>query len=149
MSAPQMLRTPRGQPITILVAEDDPADWQMIEEGFEDASIANPVKHVRDGVDLLAYLRDEAHEKPGLILLDLNMPRLNGFETLAEIRADPALRHLVVVIMTTSNAEADILRSYNSGANSYIVKPLTFLDMIKALRTLESYWVELVSLPVV
>lgn len=132
---------------SIIIVEDDPVDWTMIGEAFEDAGVENPVIHLLDGVALLKHLRDPATDKPGLILLDLNMPKLNGFETLQCIRADPALRHLVVVIMTTSHAEVDVFKSYNNGANSYIVKPLTFKGLVEAITVIEQYWVKIVSLP--
>ena len=131
----------------IMVVEDDPADWMMIQEAFEDAHVGNDVQRIVDGVDLLKHLRTPGNRRPGIILLDLNMPRLNGFETLREIRNDPDLRHLVVVLMTTSSTETDIYQGYNNGANSYIVKPLTFESMIDALKVLGRYWTELVALP--
>jgi CheY-like chemotaxis protein len=131
----------------IMVVEDDPTDWDLMEESFNDAQLAHEVKRLHDGVELLEYLGDPSNEKPGLILLDLNMPRLNGFETLVALRSDPNLRHLVVVIMTTSKSSIDIFKGYHLGANSYIVKPLSFKDMTKAIKTLESYWINLVVLP--
>ena len=131
----------------IMVVEDDQADWEMMEDCFGDAKLAHEVQRVCDGVELLEYLRDPDTEQPGLILLDLNMPRLNGFETLLAIKSDPALQHLVVVIMTTSSASIDIFKGYKGGANSYIVKPLSFPEMTRAFKALEAYWINLVTLP--
>jgi len=133
--------------VKIVVVDDDPADWLMISEAFEDARVANEVIRFQDGVELMQFLHDPDQDRPGLILLDLNMPRLDGFETLAAIRSDPDLRHLAVVMMTTSSSNVDILKSYSGGANAYNVKPLTFDDMIEAIKTIGQYWIQLVTLP--
>ncbi|OHE81222.1 MAG: two-component system response regulator, partial [Lysobacterales bacterium GWF1_69_6] len=123
------MNTPR-QPITILMADDDPDDRLMTQEAFTECRLGNPLKFVADGEELMDYLHhrgdfaDElAAPRPGLILLDLNMPRKDGREALREIRADPALRGIPVVILTTSKAEEDVVRSYRDGVNSFITKP--------------------------
>ncbi len=144
----------RGNPIVILMADDDPDDRQLTREAFEEAKLANELKFVEDGVELLDYLHrrgkfaDPASSpRPGLILLDLNMPRKDGREALAEIKTDPILRRIRVVVLTTSKAEEDILRSYNLSAASYITKPVTFEALVDVIRTLGKYWLEIVELP--
>ncbi len=143
------------QPITILVADDDPDDQLLIKEALEDNRLANVLEFVGDGVELMDYLHrrgDYADRKgqplPGLILLDLNMPRKDGREAIAEIKADPTLRRTPIVVLTTSSAEADILRTYDLGVASYISKPVTFVGLIDAMEKLTDYWVQIVTLPV-
>src|SRR5688572_23680147 len=141
-------------PVTILMADDDPDDRQLTREAFEEAKLANDLRFVEDGVELLDYLQrrgkyadPESSPRPGLILLDLNMPKKDGREALQEIKADPKLKRIRVVIMTTSKAEEDILRSYNLSAASYITKPVTFEALVDVVRTLGKYWLEIVELP--
>jgi CheY-like chemotaxis protein len=142
------------RPITILMAEDDADDRQLTREAFEEARLANDLRFVEDGAELMDYLKrrgkyaDPASSpRPGLILLDLNMPRKDGRQALEEIKADPELRRIRVVIMTTSKAEADILRSYELSASSYITKPVTFERLVEVVKTLGKYWLEIVELP--
>jgi CheY-like chemotaxis protein len=142
------------QPITILMADDDEDDRLMTKEAFHESRIANDLRFVVDGEELLDYLKRRGRYKdpatsprPGLILLDLNMPKIDGREALAEIKADPALSHIRVVVMTTSKAEEDIYRTYNLGAASYITKPVTFEGLVDVIRTLGKYWLEIVELP--
>lgn len=142
------------QPITILVAEDDPDDQLLIKEAFEDNRLANKLQFVNDGVELMEFLHrrgDYADLKgqslPELILLDLNMPRKDGREAIAEIKADPALRRVPIVVLTTSSAEADVLRTYDLGVASYISKPVTFVALLDAMEKLTDYWVQIVTLP--
>ena len=142
------------KPITILMADDDPEDRMLTKDGFEESRLANDLRFVEDGEELMDYLyrrgkfSDPAQSpRPGLILLDLNMPRKDGREALAEIKADPDLRSIPVVVLTVSKAEEDIVRSYDLGANSYITKPVTFSDLVEALKTLSMYWFEIVELP--
>lgn len=144
----------RTKPITILVADDDPDDRQLTREAFEENHLANDLRFVEDGEELLDYLyqrgkygAEGAAPPPGLILLDLNMPRKDGREALQEIKADPRLRTIRVVVMTTSKAEEDVLRSYNLSAASYITKPVTFERLVEVVRTLGKYWLEIVELP--
>lgn len=140
--------------ITILMADDDEDDRNLTKEALEDARLVNDLRFVRNGEELLAYLRNEGPyadrqgaPRPGLILLDLNMPRMDGKTALQVIKNDPELRQIPVVILTTSKADEDIYRSYDLGVNSYIVKPVTFEALVDILLTLEKYWFEIVELP--
>jgi CheY-like chemotaxis protein len=141
--------------ITILMADDDEDDRVLAADALRDAGLANEMRFAVDGEDLMQYLRGEglyASEDveapwPGLILLDLNMPRKDGREALAEIKADPILRRIPVVALTTSRAEEDIFRTYDLGVNSFISKPVTFDGLVAAMRTLSHYWFDLVELP--
>ena len=145
---------PAPKPIAILMADDDPDDRQLTKEAFEEAKLANELKFVEDGVELLDYLHrrgkfaDPATSpRPGLILLDLNMPRKDGREALQELKQDPRFRAIRVIILTTSKAEEDILRTYNLSAASYITKPVTFEALVDVIKTLGKYWLEIVELP--
>ena len=137
----------------LLLADDDPDDRLLTLEALAENRLTNPVAVVEDGQELLDYLYHEgAHaetkpERPGLILLDLNMPRVDGREALARIKSDPTLRRIPVVILTTSKAEEDILRTYDTGANSFITKPVTFDQLVMTVRDLSRYWFQLVELP--
>ena len=142
------------KPITILMADDDPDDRQLTKEAFEESHLANDLRFVEDGEELLDYLHRRgkyaapgAAPRPGLILLDLNMPRKDGREALQELKADPRFRGIRVVLMTTSKAEEDVVRSYNLSAASYITKPVTFERLVEVVRTLGKYWLEIVELP--
>jgi CheY-like chemotaxis protein len=141
-------------PVNLLMADDDPDDRMMAIEALAESRVNNRLDTVRDGEELLAYLRHEEpyadperYPTPGLILLDLNMPRKDGREALAEIRADPRLRRIPIVVLTTSKAEEDILRSYDLGVNSFIVKPVTFSALVEVMSSLGRYWFEIVELP--
>ena len=143
-----------SEPITILVADDDPDDRLMIEEAFEESRIANRIDFVVDGEELLQYLRREgpyarlaSEPYPGLVLLDLNMPRKDGREALRDMKADPDLCRIPIVVLTTSRAEEDIVRTYGLGVSSFITKPVTFQDLVAALKIICRYWIEIVSLP--
>lgn len=138
----------------ILLADDDPDDRLLAEEAMKEGNLPNPLDTVEDGVELLAYLRREGKYAglqetplPGLIILDLNMPRMDGCEALKEIKADPALNHIPVVVLTTSQVEEDIYRSYDLGVNSFITKPVTFKSFVKLMQHLGKYWFEIVSSP--
>lgn len=141
------------RPITIVIAEDDPDDQLLTREALEESRIANTVYFVNDGQELLDFLCHAndfariAPPRPDLILLDLNMPRKDGREALAEIKADPSLRSIPVVILTTSKADEEIQRAYNLGANSFIVKPVSFDGLVHAVRVLTEYWFTIVRLP--
>lgn len=144
----------QGNPITILMADDDADDRLLTKEAFEESRLANDLRFVEDGVELLDYLKrrgkyaDPASSpRPGLILLDLNMPKKDGREALKEIKADPNLKHIRVVVLTTSKAEEDIYRTYDLSAASYITKPVTFDRMTEVVRALGKYWLEIVELP--
>ena len=140
--------------ITILMADDDADDRMMTKEAFEESRLVNDLRFVEDGVELLDYLHrrgkysDPASSpRPGLILLDLNMPKKDGREALKEIKADPKLKFIRVVILTTSKAEEDIYRTYDLSAASYITKPVTFASMAEVVKVLGKYWLEIVALP--
>lgn len=146
---------PLGKPITILMADDDADDRQMTKEAFDESHLRNDLRFVEDGVELLDYLHHrgkyadpECSPRPGLILLDLNMPKMDGREALREIKSDPRLKNIRVVILTTSKAEADIMRTYDLSAASYITKPVTFTSLLDIVKTLGKYWLEIVELPV-
>ncbi len=142
------------EPITILLADDDEDDRMMTRDALRDARLHNPLKTVNDGVQLMAYLRHEGDfadpgqsPRPGLILLDLNMPRMDGREALAAIKQDPELRSIPVVVLTTSKAEEDVIRTYDLGVNSFITKPVTFLGLVEVMKVFSRYWLEIVDLP--
>ena len=142
-----------GKPITILMADDDEDDRRLTREALLEGRIANDLRFVENGEELMDYLRRQGKftgtesPRPGLILLDLNMPRKDGRTVLKEIKSDPELRQIPVVVLTTSQADEDIYKSYDLGVNSYIVKPVTFDALVDILQTLEKYWFEIVELP--
>ena len=149
-----MARKQPGRPILILVADDDPEDCLLVRDALEESRLANELHFVGDGEQLLDYLnRRGAYAdpvvapRPGLILLDLNMPKMDGREALAEIKNNANLRQIPVVVLTTSSAEEDIFRSYDLGVNSYITKPLTFESLVRVMQALGRYWFEIVELP--
>jgi two-component system response regulator len=138
----------------IVIADDDADDRMLIDDAFKETRLVNPIDFVVDGEELLEYLRGEGkftHRKgkphPGLILLDLNMPRMDGRTVLKHLKADPELRRIPVVVLTTSKAEEDILRTYDLGVSSFIAKPVTFDGLVDVVRTLKHYWIEIVELP--
>ncbi len=140
--------------VVILMADDDPDDCMLAEEALREARLINELRTVADGEELLEYLRGEGRyaapgsaPRPGLVLLDLNMPRKDGREALREIKSDPRLRRIPIVVLTTSRAEEDILRSYDLGVNSFCTKPVTFDGLVKLMRTMACYWFEIVELP--
>ncbi|OFZ31080.1 MAG: two-component system response regulator [Bdellovibrionales bacterium RIFCSPHIGHO2_01_FULL_40_29] len=137
-------------PVPILVADDDLDDCQMIKEALQESRLLNEIHFVHDGEQLLKYLQFENLKEfpiPGLILLDLNMPKKDGREALKEIKSNPKLRQIPVVVLTTSKAEEDILRTYNLGVNSFITKPIAFKDLVQTMTDLGRYWFEIVELP--
>jgi CheY-like chemotaxis protein len=140
--------------ITILMADDDADDRFMTRDAFRESRLANELRFVEDGEELMDYLHrrnqysDLARSpRPGLILLDLNMPRKDGREALREIKSDPALRAIPVVVLTTSRAEEEVYRSYDLGASSFIAKPVSFEGLVEVMRGLGRYWFEIVDLP--
>ncbi len=144
----------RAIPITILMADDDADDRTMTKEAFEESHLANDLRFVQNGVELMDYLKrrsqysdPSASPRPGLILLDLNMPKKDGREALEEIKRDPSLRSIPVVVLTTSKEEEDIHRSYQLHVNSYITKPVTFEALVGVVKALAKYWLEIVQLP--
>jgi two-component system, response regulator len=142
------------KPKAILIAEDDDDDYMLTQQALLEARLLNPLQRVADGQELMDYLlrrgpfRDRAaFPKPSLILLDLNMPRKDGREALREIKANESLLCYPVVVLTTSRAEEDIIRSYDLGVNSFIIKPVSFAGLVEAVRVFGRYWFELVKLP--
>jgi len=142
-----------GQLVRILLAEDDDDDFFLTHKALKENRLRNEVSRVKDGEELMDYLRHQGQFKttapaePSLILLDLNMPRKDGREALREIKSDPKLRHIPVVVLTTSRAEEDVVRSYQLGVNSFITKPVTFNGLVDAMKALGRYWFEVVELP--
>jgi CheY-like chemotaxis protein len=142
----QNLRT-----VEILLAEDNPGDAKLTEKALDQAKLANNLHIVEDGVEAMAFLNQEGEyedaPRPDLVLLDLNMPRMGGEEVLEEIKDDPDLKRLPVVILTSSEAEEDIIKSYDLHANAYLTKPVEFDGFIDIVNTLENFWLEVVKLP--
>ncbi|MCG7200757.1 response regulator [Marinobacter pelagius] len=142
------------KPVTILMADDDPLDQLLTREAFEEAKALNPLYFVENGLELMRYLRRESpyedkerYPTPGIVLLDLNMPKKDGRECLREIRSDPELQHLPVVVMTTSSREEEVFQSYDLGANSYITKPVDFEKLVAQIQAFNTYWCSIVELP--
>jgi two-component system, chemotaxis family, response regulator Rcp1 len=140
-----------AKPLEILMVEDNPADVRLTQEAFKEGKILNTLRTVKDGVEAMAYLRRRepytVASKPDLILLDLNLPRKDGREVLAEIKSDPELKRIPVVILTTSRAETDVLKTYDLHANCYIVKPVDLDQFIGVIRSIEHFWLAAVTLP--
>lgn len=135
----------------ILLVEDNPGDALLTREALRDAKMVNRLEWVQDGVEAMEYLRRQGKyaeaAEPGLILLDLNMPRMDGREVLAELKTDPALKHIPVVVLTTSQAEEDILKSYDLHANCFISKPVDFGEFVRVVKSIENFWFSIVRLP--
>lgn len=140
-----------GKTVEILLVEDNPADARLVMEVFKDFKINNKLYHVKDGVEAMEYLHHNdkysGTSKPDLILLDLNLPRKDGREVLKEIKEDEKLKCIPVVILTTSSAEDDVLKTYCNHANCYIIKPVDFDQFIKVIQSIESFWLTMVKLP--
>jgi CheY-like chemotaxis protein len=142
-------------PITILICDDDEDDRMLTQQALERAHISNALRFAVDGEDLLDYLHQRGAyagetgqaPRPGLILLDLNMPRMGGREALRQIKEDPSLRDIPIVVLSTSSRDEDIARSYKMGVNSFITKPVTFTGLVEAMQVLGRYWLEIVELP--
>jgi CheY-like chemotaxis protein len=146
-----MTPKPAGQPIEVLLVEDDPGDVLLIREAFADNKVHNNLNVVNDGEQALAYLRQEGEYagalRPDLVLLDLNLPRKDGREVLAEVKADERLRSIPVVVLTTSEAEEDVLKSYQLHANAYVTKPVDFERFVAIVRQIDDFFVSVVRLP--
>ena len=140
-----------GRPVNILLVEDNPGDVRLTREGLKEGKVLNHLSVVEDGVEAMAFLRQEGQYsdvvRPDLILLDLNLPKKNGREVLQEIKSDPGLRSIPVVVLTTSRAEEDILRSYDLHANCYITKPVDVQQFVSVVQFIEEFWVTVVTLP--
>lgn len=138
-------------PLQILLVEDNPGDALLTREALRDAKMANSLEWVQDGIEAMAFLRRQGKyadaPEPDLILLDLNMPRMDGREVLAELKNDTALKHIPVVVLTTSQAEEDILRAYELHANCFIGKPVDFAEFVRVVKSIESFWFSVVRLP--
>jgi CheY-like chemotaxis protein len=142
----------QGRPIEILLVEDSAADVGLTVEAFRDAKIQNRMSVVEDGVEAMAFLRREGSHarapRPDLILLDLNLPRKDGRQVLKEIKDEPTLRNIPVVVLTTSKGEEDVLRAYDLHANCYVKKPVDFNRFMEVVKSIESFWLTVVTLPV-
>jgi len=140
-----------GEPVEILLVEDNPGDVRLTTEALAEAKVRNRLSVARDGVEALQYLRREAPfedaVRPDIILLDLNMPRMDGREVLEEIKRDPSLSLIPVVVLTTSQADEDILRSYQLHASCYITKPVDLEQFLRVVRSVEDFWLTVVRLP--
>jgi CheY-like chemotaxis protein len=144
----------RKSEVPILIADDDHEDREMIRDALKESRLLNELHFVNDGEELMNYLHQrqkyqdrEKYPMPGLILLDLNMPKKDGREALKEIKNDPTLKLIPVVVLTTSQAEEDVFRSYNLGVNSFVTKPVTFDSLVSTMRDIGRYWFEIVELP--
>lgn len=136
--------------IRILLADDDEDDRMMARDALETSLLTNPLDEVVDGIELIEHLDgllESGAPLPGLILLDLNMPRMDGREALGKIKGNPALRHIPIVVLTTSKAEEDVYRTYDLGVNSFISKPISFDGLVSVMTELGRYWLEMVELP--
>ncbi|GAA4301862.1 response regulator [Nibribacter koreensis] len=142
------------RPIIILIAEDDAEDRMLVKEALDESRLMNNIQFVENGEELMDYLHNRGkfsdkneYPTPGLILLDLNMPKKDGREALKEIKSDDHLRVIPVVVLTTSKAEEDVLRTYDLGVSSFITKPVTFAGLVDVMQTLSKYWFQIVELP--
>ncbi len=144
-------RPTTGHPIEILLVEDNPGDVRLTVEGLKESKVRNNLHVTRDGVEAMAFLRREGQHaravRPDLILLDLNLPRMDGREVLSELKSDPKLKTIPVVVLTTSRAEQDVLRSYELQANCYITKPVDLEQFISVVKSIEDFWFSIVTLP--
>jgi CheY-like chemotaxis protein len=143
-----------SKPIHILIADDDEEDRMLIKQALLKNQVSNPMHFVENGEEVLDFLHNrnkftstEKFPRPGLILLDLNMPKMDGREAIIEIKKEAALRSIPIIVLTTSSAEEDIVRSYNLGVSSFITKPVTFNGFTEVMKTLNQYWLEVVELP--
>ncbi len=140
-----------GRPVDILLVEDNPGDVRLTEEALKEGKVLNKLHIARDGVEAMAFLRRENKYadavRPDLILLDLNLPKKDGREVLAEIKTDERLKRIPVVILTTSRAEEDIIKTYDHYANCYITKPIDLDQLINVVKSIEDFWLSLVKLP--
>jgi len=140
-----------GKSIEVLLVEDNEGDARLAREALREGKIRNTIHHVSDGVEAMAFLRRQGRyrdaPRPDLVLLDLNLPRKDGREVLAEVKTDDSLKRIPVVILTVSSAEEDVLRSYNLHANCYITKPIDFVQFMKVVRSIEEFWLTIVKLP--
>lgn len=143
--------TERSQPVEILLAEDNPGDAKLTQKAFERGNILNNLHIVEDGVEAIRFLHQEGEysdkPRPDLVLLDLNMPRKDGWEVLEEIKGDPQLRRLPAIVLTSSEAEEDIVKSYDLQANAYLTKPVDFGGFLNVVNSFEDFWLSVVKMP--
>jgi CheY-like chemotaxis protein len=143
----------RKPTMTILIADDDADDRMFLEQAMRQNGYDQGIQFVEDGEDLMDYLRRQGRYNdmnapwPNMLILDLNMPRKNGFQALSEIKDDPKLRRLPVIVMTTSSADEDVIKTYNLGVNSFVTKPFNFNRLVEMVGTLKTYWMDTVKLP--
>jgi chemotaxis family two-component system response regulator Rcp1 len=141
----------KGNPIEILLVEDNPGDVRLTRKAFEDAGLVNNLHVVNDGVSAMEYLRQEGEyaeaERPDMVLLDLNLPRKSGEDVLTEIKHDEDLKRIPVVILTSSDAEEDMIKSYNEHANAYLTKPVDFQGFLDVVGRVEGFWISVVEFP--
>lgn len=146
-----MSKQTEGKAVDILLVEDNPGDARLAQEAMRESKIHNAIHHVTDGVEALAFLHKQGKyaqaPRPDLILLDLNLPKKDGREVLAEIKNDEDLKRIPIVILTTSSDEVDIFRTYNLHANCYVTKPLDFEQFLRVVRSIEDFWLAIVKLP--
>lgn len=143
--------SPSAEPVEILLAEDNPGDARLTEKAFEQGNIVNNLHIVEDGVEAMQFLRQEAtyqdQARPDLVLLDLNMPKKDGWDVLEEMKSDAQLRRIPVIVLTSSEAEGDILKSYDLQANAYLTKPVDFDGFMEIVRSFEEFWLSVVKMP--
>ncbi len=146
-----MTTTRETRPVEILMVEDNPGTVRLTQEVMRESKVRNTMHVVHDGVEALAFMRQQGRyataPRPDLVLLDLNLPRKDGRETLSEMKSDEDLRRIPVVILTSSRSEEDVLRAYNLHANCYLTKPIGLEDFVKIVKSIESFWIEVVTLP--
>ncbi len=146
-----MTDTHRGRPVEILLVEDNPGDVRLTQEAFKETNISNHLSVVGDGVDAMAFLLREGDYadvvRPDIVLLDLNLPRKSGRDVLEEVKGDPALRNIPIVVLTTSRAEQDVLSAYGHHANCFITKPVDLEQFIDIVRSIGQFWLSIVELP--
>jgi chemotaxis family two-component system response regulator Rcp1 len=145
------VREIEGRPIVILLVEDNPGDVRLTQEAFKEGKVSNLLLTAPDGIEAMALLRRQGSHvdapRPDLILLDLNIPRMDGRQVLAEIKGDPSLKRIPVVVLTTSKAEEDVLRTYDLNANCYITKPVDFDKFLSVIKSIDNFWLSIVQLP--
>jgi two-component system, chemotaxis family, response regulator Rcp1 len=140
------MKVVEGRPIVILLVEDNLGDVRLTQEAFKEGKVNNLLIVASDGIEAMSILRSEA-SRPDLVLLDLNIPRMDGRQVLAEIKADPSLKRIPVVVLTTSKAEEDIVRTYDLNANCYITKPVDFDKFLSVIKSIDDFWLTVVNLP--
>jgi CheY-like chemotaxis protein len=146
------MNSENGRPVAILLVEDNPGDVRLTREALKEAKVRNHLSVAGDGIEALAFLRREgvysAAPRPDIVLLDLNLPKKDGRQVLAEVKADPELRRIPIVILTTSKAEEDVLKTYDLHANCFIAKPVGFDQFVKVVQSIEHFWLSIVTLPI-